>query len=336
MGEWIATRDPAQQAAVGYLYQGIWASRNTNYKEECLRQLGELVTDASGPEDATEMRPMIWTAIATYRQLGAYDLTLAMDKFRQITERYFAGAIENTSRVDRILGRIEKTLQERERDLDDLETITLSLYQDILRDIARRVFSQDSGILVAVQYAIAGLCLTDDPVKVFDELLKWTRADRKSLGALVALMFLAHDGIAAQLESRTIETEELVSGSRSKVYNCNLLVTAAAAGEESVYRMAVFLADVYHSFTEFYPTRSRTYFNKSFTIYLKNLVDNAMPVARVRAAVVHLFDELMLSERVDLCRLVQDIAYEDPDFKYKESKYFLFKKELQRRRLRLS
>lgn len=333
MGEWMATRDAAQQAAVGHLYQGVWASKDANYREDCLRQLSQLVTDSGQHEEAAGMRPMAWTAIAAYRQIGVYDLPLAMAMFRQITEQHFAGAIENTSRVDRMLGRIEKAL--RERPQNDLETLQLSVYHDILRDIAQRVFAQDGPILIAVQYAIAALCLTDDPVKVFDELLKWMWADRKSLGALVSLMFLAHDGIAAELERRTIETEELTTDDRSKVYHCNLLVHAVASGEDAVHRTAAFLAEVYDSFTDFYPSRSRTYFNKSFTIHLKNLVDNAMPVERTRAAVVHLFDQLLNSESADLCRLVHEMAFEDEAFKHKDSKYFLFKKELQRRRMSL-
>jgi hypothetical protein len=336
MSQWIASRNPMQQAAVGHLYQGIWASKNANYRSECLRLLGELVAVDTQPEDASEMRPMVWTAIAAYRQIGVYDLPLAMGKYREIIERYFAEVIENTSRVDRILGRIEKRLQERQSDLNDIETMKLSLYHDILRDIAQRVFQQDSKILLAVQYAIVGLCLTDDPVKVFDELLKWVRADRKSLGALVALILLEHDGIAAELERRTIETEELSTDDRGKVYHCNLLVRAVASSDEAVYRTALFLGEVYDSFFKFYPPRSRTYFNKSFAIHLKNLVENAMPVERVRAAVVHLFDELLMSESPELKKLVHDLANEDPDFKYKDSKYFLFKKELHRRRLRLS
>lgn len=325
---WTNSGQPFQLATVGYLYQGIWASRNSNYREDCLKRLSDMATG--------EERPEVWTAIAAYKQIGAYDLPLAMSKLKEITEQKFAGPIENTQRLERILNRIEQTLDDRKKELSEIDTMALSLYHNILGEIAQRVFSQESRILLAVQYTIVALCLTGDPVQVFDELQKWAAADRESLGALVALIFLEHNGIAAELESRAVETPTVAADGTAEFHLCNLLVLAVASSEDTVRRTARFLAAVYDGFNNFFPRRSCSYFRKSFTLHLKNLVDNSLPVERLRAAIVYLFDELLMSPNPDLRSFLSDLIKYDPDFAHKESKYYPFKKSLQRQRLNLN
>lgn len=327
MREWINSKRRFQLATVGYLYQGIWASQNSDYREDCLRRLEAMATE----ED--RRRPEVWTAIAAYKQLGAYDPALAMRKFMEITKQKFAGTLEDTQRTEHILGRIEQALQDREKEIDEIDSMALSLYHDILREIAKQVFTQESVILLAVQYAIVALCLAGDTIQVFDELQKWSEADRESLGALVALIFLEHNGIASELESNTVEASEAAADGTVEIHRCNLLVLAIAANEDTVRRTARFLATVYDSFTNFFPRRSGSYFRKSFALHLKNLVDNALPVERLRLAIVHLFDELLTSPNQDLRDLVADIL-DEPDFD-KEAKYYPFKRDLQRYRLNL-
>jgi hypothetical protein len=166
-------------------------------------------------------------------------------------------------------------------------------------------------------------------------LQKWTVADRRSMGALVALMFLEYNGIAAELESRLIETSTVPENGTRTVHYCNLLVTAMASSDEAVRRTARFLEAIFDSFISFFPPHSRSYFKKSFSFHLKDWVGNAFPVERLRSAMVHLFDELLLSSNQELRKLLTNLTDWDSDFAFPESKYFLFKQALNARRMNL-
>lgn len=324
MDDWINSSDPVRLANVGYLYQGIWASHNTPYRQDSLRRLNNLSLE--------EERPEVWASIAAYKQLGFYDLPMALDKYKDIATRKFAGTIENLERLERIRDRIEKALEERSSELDDIESMALAVSHDILREIAARVFNQESAILLALQYAVVALSI-NDPIKVLDELRKWTIADRKSLGALVALMFLEQNGIASELERRMIETPTVSDIGIVQVHNCNMLVTAIGTSDESVRHVASFLVALYESFIDFFPPRSRSYFRKSLAFHLKGWVENTFPVPRLRDRIVQLFEELLSSPNPDLRDLVSELVNFDPDFGYAESKYASFRQSLQRRRV---
>ncbi len=330
MDEWTYSGSFIQMATVGYLYQGIWASRNSRYREDCLKRLNNLAT-----EEKEEDRPDVWTAIAAYKQLGVYDQPLAMEKFKEIAKRKFTGPMENTQRLERILHRIEKALEDRSLNENEIDKMALTHVHDLLREIALRVFSQESAILLAIQYAIVVLCLTGDPIQVFDELRKWTLADKKSLGALVALIFLEYNGIATALESKSVEMQVVDADGSTRTYYCNLLVSSISSSEDTVRRTARFLEAVYDSFTNFFPIHSCSYFKKSFVFHLKNWIDNALPVERLRTAMAHLFDELLMTSNQSLSDLLSGLLNYDPDFLYEESKYYLFKRDVRRRRLEL-
>ncbi len=325
MNEWMHSRSFMQMATVGYLYEGIWASRNGRYREDCLKRLNSLALEEDKPE--------VWTAIAAYKQLGTYDLRLAMKKFREIAERKFAGTMENAQRVERILRRIEQALEDQS--FDENEAMGLAHVHNLLREIARRVFSEDSAILLAIQYAIVVLCFTGDPIQVFDELQEWSLADRKSLGALVALIFLEYNGIATALESKSVEMQVTMLDGSARAHHCNQMVLAIAASEDSVRRTARFLETVYDSFTSFFPRHSCNYFQKSFIFHLKNWIDNALPVEHLHAGMVQLFEKLLKSSNQNLRELLSGILNYDPDFIYEESKYYAFKRDVRFRRLNL-
>jgi DNA polymerase III delta prime subunit len=325
MNEWIYSDSVTQMATVGYLYQGIWASRNNRYREDCLKRLSSLALEEDKPE--------VWTAIAAYKQLGVYDLPLAMKRFKEITERKFAKTMENAKRVERILRRIEEALKDQSYDEND--TMGLAHVHDLLREIAQRVFSKDSAILLAIQYAIVVLCFTGNPILVFDELREWALADRESLGALVALIFLEYNGIAMALESKSVEMQITASDGTVRAYFCNQMVLAIASSEDSVRRTARFLETVYDSFTSFFPRQSCSYFKQSFIFHLKNWIDNALPVEQLHAGMVQLFDKLLNSSNQSLHELLTGLLNYDSDFIYEESKYYLFKRDVRRRRLSL-
>lgn len=325
MNEWIHSRSFIQMATVGYLFDGIWASRNSRYRDDCLKYLNGLALEEDKPE--------VWTAIAAYKQLGAYDLRLAMNKFKEIAERKFAVTMEDAQTVERMLRRMEQALENNS--FDENEAMELTHVHDLLRKIAREVFSKDSAILLAIQYAIVVLCFTGDPIQVFDELQKWALADRKSLGALVALIFLEYNGIATALESRSVEMQVTAPDGSERIHYCNQMVLAIAASEDSVRRTARFLETVYDSFTSFFPRRSCNYFQKSFIFHLKNWIDNALPVAQLHGGMVQLFERLLKSSNQNLRELLSGLLNYDPDFIYEESKYYLFKRDVRRQRLNL-
>lgn len=314
INQWANSKELYQQATVGYLYQGIFATQEKHYRESSLRVLRSL--------SDSEERSHQWTAIATYKQLGIYDLPLAMRELGEIAKGRFTEKIEDTQRIDRILNRIEHILRDHDFDTDT-HTVNWVAYHEILREIARRIFSEEGAILFATQYAIVSLCLAVDPIQVFEELRKWMAEDERTLTVLVALIFLQEGGIAEELEKRTIEISATGVVGNSQVMQCNAIVVSIVSSENSVRQMTRFLADVFAGFRAF-SRRSRQYLLRSFLMHLKKWVKDAYPIEKCRAAMEQLIAELSLVPDKELHDQILAFLKNDPDFAERDSDLYTF------------
>ncbi|MGH9755039.1 MAG: hypothetical protein ACREA2_19860 [Blastocatellia bacterium] len=317
LDEWSQSGQPTCQAAVGYLYQGILASRNQRYRELCLEELRELANE--------EEKAALWTAIAAYKQIGIYDLPLAMYELGNIAERKFTEKFEDTRRLDRIINRIESALENRPT--SELETMDLLFFRAVLSEIAHRVFSEEGGLLFVLQYAIVSLCLEVDPLRVFEELQKWTVGRKEALAALIALIFLQENGIAEELEKKSIEIPGAGTAASATTPRCNPIVISIAASDQAVRQMAKFLTTIFQSFYDFYPSRSRNYLQKSFLMHLKSWAQNASSVERFRGVVARLFAELLVSPNQVLGDRIYDLLTKDAEFTDEKLPLFAFAQE---------
>jgi len=323
MGDWIRSDDRRQQATVGSLYQGVLASKNSRYRNDCLRELSSLSEEEDKPE--------LWTAIAAYRQIGEFDLPLAMGKFRQIAERKLVEPIDNTRRLDKILNRIENVVKDHK--LDAIDSMALAAYHTILREIADRVYNQEGPILFAIQYAIVSLCLALDPLDVLGALEEWITSAEPALGGLAALIFLQENGIAEELERRRVEIPRPGDDTDARDQSCNPLVISIASSHNSVRRMARFLESMFGIFSSFFPPRSRQYLRKSFLFHLKAWAKDSSEVDVCRSAIEQLFAELLASSNRELSDQLFSYLRADSDFAPKDGELSQFAKAVFKRNL---
>jgi hypothetical protein len=315
--QWLSSGEPRQQATVGYLYQGILSSHNARYRNECLKFLKSL-----GESDDTAK---LWTAIATYKQIAANNLSLAMSELKNIVERRFSEKVEDAQRVLKILERIENVF--RDRSPDEIDKINLAVYAELLREIVRRIFAQDAGILFAIQYTLVSMCLTLDPIRVFEELSLWMGQSRKSTSALIALLFLQEDGVAEELERRPVEIplDETDGGATAA---CNPIVVSMISSEKSVRKLARFLVEVYEGFSTFFPVKYKRYPRKSFLMHLKLWAKSSLQVEKCRAAMKQLFVELLQSPNQELYKQIYNNLNNDPEFCHEGAELFDFANEV--------
>jgi hypothetical protein len=308
---WLNSANFSDRATIGALYQGILASRDERYRGAFLNLLESLsASDNSnvnqGEEEETAFSPeeknrllaaraaeknRLLTAISVYSQLGPYYLSLAVRGLERIAQAKLVPLMEDVQRIGRL---IERTRNEFSQQTSADEALGLLIYQDMLSDLAARLYAQQGHIFVGVQYALCSLALNTDPISVFKELRYWIESSNQATGALVALMFLTGNGIAATLESRQVEisNSEVTTAERK---SCNPMIAALTLGQESVLEMARFLVTLFESFSVkfIFPKEFIRYLRESFLFHLQAWVEESLPIESCRKATENLFAELM-------------------------------------------
>ena len=306
---WLNSANVNDRATIGALYQGILASRDERYRGAFLDLLESLsASDNSNvnqeedaaltPEEKNRLlaaraaeKNRLLTAISVYSQLGAYDLSLAVRGLERIAQAKLVPLMEDVQRIGRL---IERTRNEFSQQTSADEALGLLIYQDMLSDLAARLYAQQGHIFVGVQYALCSLALNTDPVSVFKELRYWIESSNQATGALVALMFLAGNGIATTLESRQVEiyNKDVTTAERK---TCNSIIAALTLGQDSVLEMARFLVTIFESFSVkfIFPKEFMRYLRESFLSHLQTWAETSLSIESCRTATEDLFAELM-------------------------------------------
>lgn len=347
----VQAEDKRLRTQVGQLYCGVLSSQDERYRSLGLHRLNTLTAPPEGGQDdenriavrgddivtsravprdsASKEKNRLLTAIATYVQVGRFDLPQAMRALGQIASRLLEPVMRDVQRIQRLQERIER---EFNQPLDADEAVSLAITHHVLRDLAYRLYANEGGIFLGIQLALVSLCRTVDPVHVCQELRTWATASQ-TMGALVALMFLQEAGIASQLEitkdrvpGRNAVPDSKNTGTaggqpphrssdvprrsaplvtdggelhrlppRDDVLRRNPIVLALTTGHEAVGQMARFLATMYESFsTQFaLPSNLQRYCQLSFWQHLHIWVLDAMPIESGRMAMEDLFVELL-------------------------------------------
>jgi hypothetical protein len=316
MSRWLSSDDVRHRATIGALYQGILASKDERYRAYFLTLLKALSAPAQtsygnkvqknrthrevdGYRDAgytaddlhDEEKNRLLMSIAVYAQIGAYDLPLAMKGLEGIAREKLVRVMRDVQRIGRL---IERTQNAFAQQLSAEEAIGIIVYQEMLSDLAARLYAQQGSTFVGILYALSTLSLTTDPVSVFRELRRWMETSNQETGALVALMFLIKDGIATTLESWQVEVSDGEPASAEKK-TCNPIIIALTSGPESVLETARFLVTIFESFSAkfIFPKDFMRFLRESFLFHLQTWVEEALHVESCRRAMEHLFTELM-------------------------------------------
>lgn len=316
MDRWISSDDVRHRATIGALYQGILASKDERYRAYFLEILKSLTAPDKAGAGREEEKNMLLTSIAVYAQIGAYDLSLAMKGLESIASEKLVPVMRDVQRIGRLM---ERTENEFAQQLSAEEAIGILIYQEMLSDLAERLYAQQGSTFVGILYALSSLSLTTDPVGVFRELRRWMEASNQETGALVALMFLMKDGLATTLESRQVEVSDGESASAERK-TCNPIVVALTSGQESVVEAARFLVTIFESFSArfLFPKEFVRFLRESFQLHLRTWVEEALPVESCRKALESLFTELMRIHRGVLFEPIYQLL-NNPDFTKKDT-----------------
>ncbi|MET0621406.1 MAG: hypothetical protein ABW250_00350 [Pyrinomonadaceae bacterium] len=316
---WISSEDVRHRATIGALYQGILASRNERYRAYFLELLKSLTAPDKAGAGREEEKNMLLTSIAVYAQIGDYDLSLAMKGLESIARAKLVPVMRDVQRIGRLLDRTENEFAQQ---LSAEEAIGILIYQEMLSDLAERLYAQQGSTFVGILYALSSLSLTTDPVSVFKELRRWMENSNQETGALVALMFLMKDGLATALESRQVEVSDGESAADERK-TCNPIVVALTSGPECVREAARFLVTIFESFSArfLFPKEFVRFLRESFQFHLRTWVEEALPLESCRKALESLFVELMhvhkgvLFEPIHQLLNSPDFIKKDPDLK---------------------
>jgi hypothetical protein len=320
---WMYSRDYRQMATVGYLFEGILASQHERYRTDLLKELGDIASEEDKPE--------IWTAIAAYKCIGVKNLSLAMQRYREIAERKLVESMEDTRRIDRIVRRVEGGL--KQFDPTTIEHLALTVYKEALNDMSKRLYDADGPFLLAIQRAIVSLCLECGLIPVLQELCKWMEADQKALSYIVTLVFLMQGGIADELERRSVELPPAEDGTDPQRQECSLLIASIASDKDDLRQMEVFLRAVFTGFSGFLTPLYRRFLRKVFFMHLKKWAEDSLPVKKCREAMEILFAELLKRPPVGAKRAttykeinesLSSFITSDSDFKNKDHPLYGF------------
>jgi hypothetical protein len=308
MNHWMHSDERRHRANIGSLYEGILGSNDARYRTYFLEVLKSLtarglidrshsevgvVFDSGGDPtfEGDEEKVKLLTSISVYSKIGPYDLTLAMQGLKNIACDRLVPTMENVQRVGRLL---ERTKSAFAQETSAQEALGLLIFQDMLRDLAERLYAEQGSTFVGVQYALSSLCLSVDPLSVFKELRLWVESSNQATGALVALMFLIKDGIASTLESVQVEISNSESGSEERK-SCNPINASLTSGQDSFVEMARFLVTIFEAFTVtfFLPKQFQDYLRESFLSHLTNWIEDALAIESCRKAMEELLAELM-------------------------------------------
>lgn len=305
-GAWLErcleSDDPRARPIAGALYQGILSSTNERYRQHFLHQLQQL--SKSGGTGAEKQQ--LLTALSIHSQIGTLvEPAWVLNELKLIAERELVPVLRDGHRIDKFLQAIEKDLEEKasKQQLTLAEALTVSGYRELLRVLADQLYAQKRSTFVYTQYALSALCLKADPILVFRELRLWMEIADPLTGALVSILFLIENGIAARLEAEHVEIPGREGAAAAQ--SCNPLILALTNGPVAVREMANFLVTIYERFAAF-PPDFRRYLRESFQLHLTNWVEESLPLESCRTAMVSLFGELVLVHQKTLFNLLQD------------------------------
>jgi hypothetical protein len=285
---WVNADDVRLRAAVAALYEGILASNDERYQKYLLTYLDTLTDSES---QGREEKNRLLTAIAVYARVGNHDLALAMNGLKRIVLRKLAPAMRDANNIQTYLERTEHKYKGK---LSAANAVKLTIYQEMLKDWAERMYNQQSRTFVGVQYALCSLALNAGPIKVFRELRRWIETSDQQTGGLIALMFLFKDGIAETLGTAQLEIS-LDESSLQTSLTASPILLALTSDHESVVEMDRFLVTLYESFTAsfVYPRQFSEYLKTSLMFQLSLWIEAALGTESYRKAMEELLSELV-------------------------------------------
>ncbi|QTD51804.1 hypothetical protein [Sulfidibacter corallicola] len=297
-------RDEATQELVGYLLQGVMASRDSDYRHRALAKLRVMFH--------TKDMVVIQSVTLALLRLGEIDLHLAVTELDGILRRRFNRKIKDLGGLRQFWRKIEHQVlpaltQGRQSRLDPKSR------NRVLFEIAERVLGDQMGfeVLKAVQYALVGLCLTLDPAEVLGRL---SEAMSPSISTpVIAILFLRDRGMADTLArfSQDVPWEkDKPARQRAKT---NWILVSIALDDRANETMRLFLVRVLKGLSAF-PPLMREILQAKFNLLLKKWIRQAKGIPRCERALVTMVAKLADSPIEEIRDHLFQLLNRDPGF----------------------
>jgi energy-coupling factor transporter ATP-binding protein EcfA2 len=291
---WSRSKNWQERSLVGYAVQGILSAGAADYRNFVLEWL----------DDCIERREQSWATVAAFKQIGMVDLSLGIEKLREVARNKLAPVLEEDRKIDRRLQQLGRQLAET--------GVPLSKVIVLLNEYYRGLFDDAQEIAPTFKYAIVALAMNELP-SVLAHLSRWALGT-SGMGALVCLLFLQKEGIADELTARKqwLATPQ-ADGSR-KDSTCNMVLASIIDSPEAVRVLATFLGDMYAALLDFSPPDLAALLKNLLFDYCKVWIHEALPIPSCRAAMVELVGRLLKSNVEDLWQRTYEWLTSDPDF----------------------
>jgi hypothetical protein len=248
--------------------------------------------------------------VATYKQIGTSDLALAMEKFGTIAEDKLAPRLLGTFEIQRVLSRIEA--EAAKRGTTQKEAFGLIRQHYVLQLLAAEIMQDRAPLLYAIQYAIVALCITVDPISVFQELRQWLRGS-EGLRAIGCLIYLQSDGIADVLKEREVDFVEETEAHRDRL-STSMAIAALASKSDAPACVARLLEDVFVASNDVFPVVVARYLRESFFGHLRSWLTSSTGFPKGEKAAEDLFVCLLRSPVQGLKKQTLDMLTKDEMF----------------------
>ena len=302
--------NPAHHVALGELFQGALGAqhgggRDENYLAGCLTWLRQ--------DTASQNPKAAWVRVICIREMGAFDLGLAVRELKSLIDEKLEDKASQLSFFHQALRRFE--VDDRPQAAATGASSAMDEWHDqVLDQISEALFESDQGkIIAAVSFCIVGLCLVEDPIQVFEELLSWLTGTDRGLAAMLALLFLDGRGIANTLDRNKIQLTSVNGrkGQRRPLFS-RILAAATLAGD-SLAHLSNFLERVYGATREF-PLLFRRRLRSNFRIILKGWAEEAVRYDEPRSAMEDLLTRLLAVRNQELKAEVFELLQRDREF----------------------
>lgn len=301
---------PTHHVALGELFQGALGARHGGGRDEsylagCLTWLRQ---DTAGQDPKAA-----WVRVICIRELGAFDLGLALRELKSLIEEKLEDKASQLSFFHQALRRFEAA--DRSQVAATGSSSAMDEWHDqVLDKISAALFESDQGrIIAAVRYCIVGLCLVEDPIQVFEELLPWLTGTDRGLAAMLALLFLDGGGIANTLDRNKIQLTSVNRRKGQRRPHFSRILAAATLAGGSLEHLSNFLERVYGATREF-PLLFRRRLRSNFRILLKGWAEEAVRYDEPRSVMEDLLAHLLAVRNPELKDEVFGLLQRDRDF----------------------
>ncbi|HZF12154.1 MAG TPA: hypothetical protein VFE33_25485 [Thermoanaerobaculia bacterium] len=279
--------DEEQRASrLGALFQGILASQDASYRDECLWYL-QLQLGSSAPAEAsTAIQSLLWIGL-----LDADHADLALETLRCVAKQRLTTQLKNVYRIEAKLHSIEPWLQVIRDHPDDFRRTAA---EEGLIAAFLLLFPEESQLstLLAVEQTWVRLGLANGPSWFLSALLSWMRSSEPLLRPLTVLLFLRWGGIADTLESIRVPFPAETEARTFATADFTWLLAGLYTSQEAEYAEALggFLEELFDSLlSSSFPSLMKQEFKPRLRRLLKSWAKQGLGPPRSRDATLRLF-----------------------------------------------